>query len=69
MAAQSRIYKVTNDNGAIRLIRACHPSQAITHVARSAYVAAVATQDDLVTALQAGAKIESVRDEQLPLID
>lgn len=72
MAQQTRIYAVTSGAGSVqlvRLVRASHPNTAITHVARQHYAARVASQDDIVTAMADGAKVETAKQEQLPLID
>lgn len=53
----TRIYTVT-DGTTERLVRANNRAQAISHVARSVYTTRVATQDDLVSSLQAGGKVE-----------
>lgn len=58
MATATRIYIVTGPTGT-RLVKAAVPSQAITHVARSAFEARVASQDDLVDALSNGVKVET----------
>lgn len=52
-----RIYIVHGPQGA-RLVKASLRQQALSHVANSTFMIAVATQDDLVTQLTAGAKIE-----------
>jgi hypothetical protein len=57
----TRIYIVTGPTGT-RLIKAAAPSQAITHVAKSAFDARVASQDDLVQALSNGVKVETYGD-------
>mgnify|MGYP007049631074 CR=1 FL=1 len=54
----TRIYIVTGPTGT-RLVKATAPSQAITHVAKSAFDARVASQDDLVEALGNGVKVET----------
>jgi hypothetical protein len=54
----TRIYIVTGPTGT-RLVKASAPSQAITHVARSAFDARVASQDDLVEAVSNGVKVET----------
>jgi hypothetical protein len=59
MATATRIYFVTSTDGAIRLVKATVASQAITHVAKSAFSAKVASQDDLVLALSNGIKVET----------
>jgi hypothetical protein len=59
MATATRIYIVTNSAGATRLVKATVASQAITHVAKNAFTAKVASQDDLVQALGSGVKVET----------
>ena len=59
MATATRIYIVTNSAGATRLVKATVASQAITHVAKNAFTAKVASQDDLVQALSNGVKVET----------
>ncbi len=56
----TRIYKVTYNNNAV-LVRASTRSQAVSHVAGKEMAVAVATQDDIVNALQAGAKVEDAK--------
>jgi len=58
MATATRIYLVTGPTGS-RLIKATVASQAITHAAKSAFTAKVASQDDLVEALSNGTKVET----------
>lgn len=61
--AATRIYIVTigeND----RLVRAGHPSTALSHVARDIASVRVATQDDLLQCLQDGIKVEDIKAEQ-----
>lgn len=59
MAASTRIYTVaSNATGAVRLVRATRPAQALQHVARSTYSVRVAEQDDIVDSLTAGTKVE-----------
>lgn len=62
MAAQ-RIYIVNGPTGT-RLVKAAVASQAISHVAKSAFSAKVASQDDLVEALSNGIKVEAYGAEQ-----
>lgn len=52
-----RIYCVSDGN-TDRLVRAHHPSAAIKHVADGLITARVATQDDLVTLMEAGWAVE-----------
>ena len=58
MATATRIYLVNGPTGS-RLVKATVASQAITHVAKSAFSARVASQDDLVEALSNGVKVET----------
>jgi len=58
MATATRIYLVNGPTGT-RLIKATVASQAITHAAKSAFTAKVASQDDLVEALSNGIKVET----------
>ena len=58
MATATRIYLVNGPTGS-RLVKATVASQAITHVAKSAFSAKVASQDDLVEALSNGLKVET----------
>lgn len=58
MATATRIYLVNGPTGS-RLVKATVASQAITHVAKSAFSARVASQDDLVEALSNGVKVEA----------
>ena len=58
MATATRIYLVNGPTGS-RLVKATVASQAITHVAKSAFSAKVASQDDLVEALSRGIKVEA----------
>ncbi|HEU6455942.1 MAG TPA: hypothetical protein VN201_10780 [Roseateles sp.] len=68
MAAQTRIYTVEdNATGQARLVRATHPSHALTHVARSAFSVRVSTQEDLTDLLPAGVKVEDIKAEQQEL--
>ena len=63
---QQRIYLVGHGQE-MRLVRAAHRAQAVGHVARSLINVKVASQDELVTALGQGIKIETAA-EQLSLI-
>ncbi len=58
MATSTRIYLVNGPTGT-RLVKASIASQAITHVAKSAFSAKVASQDDLVEAVSNGIKVET----------
>ena len=59
--AQQRIYLVGTPDKKVRLIKASVRAQAVSHVANTLLTVRVASQDDLVTALQAGIKIEQYR--------
>lgn len=50
-----------------RLVRAGHPSTALRHVAADAFDVRVATQDDLLAAIEAGVKVEKIAGEQAEL--
>lgn len=69
MAAPTRIYvvKPVADGGKPRLVRATHPANALRHVADSDYSVTVATQDELVELVLAGAKVEAISAEQQEL--
>jgi hypothetical protein len=58
MATSTRIYLVNGPTGT-HLVKAAVASQAITHVAKSAFSARVASQDDLVEAVSNGVKVET----------
>ena len=62
----TRVYKVTHNNQAW-LVRASTRSQAVAHVAGKEMGVSVATQEDIISALEGGAKVENVKEEQLPL--
>lgn len=63
----TRIYLVA-DSGTTttppRLVRATHPATALRHVAAAVLTVRVASQDDLLTALAAGVKVEDIKAEQ-----
>lgn len=64
----TRIYTVEDSaTGQARLVRATHPSHALTHVARTAFKVRVATQDDLTQLLPAGVRVEDIKAEQTEL--
>lgn len=58
----TRIYLVNGPTGT-HLVKASVASQAITHVAKSAFSAKVASQDDLVEALSNGTRVETYGDK------
>ena len=67
-----RVYIVGTPDNKVRLVKAAVRQQALTHVANHLFTVRVATQDDLIKALQAGAQVENYRDPdqpQLPLED
>lgn len=68
MAAE-RIYCVKAKDGQQRLVRASHPSTALTHVAKATFDVAVATQNDLELLLGKGVKVENIKAEQQELPD
>jgi len=59
MATSTRVYIVSTQDGTNRLVKASVASQAITHVAKSAFTAKVASQDDLIEELSKGTKVET----------
>ena len=69
MTVVQRIY-IVGHGQEIRLIRAAHKSQALSHVARSIINVKVASQDELVSALGRGISVESVVDpDQTTLVE
>lgn len=60
---QQRIYLVGHGQE-MRLVRAAHRAQAVGHVARSLINVKVASQDELVTALSQGIKIETASEQE-----
>jgi len=60
---QQRIYLVGHGQE-MRLVRAAHRAQAVGHVARSLINVKVASQDELVTALGQGIKIETATEQE-----
>jgi len=66
----SRIYIVGSSDPVfpVRLVKASIRQQALSHVAQSLFTVRVASQDDLVSALSQGIKIENAKDgDQLEL--
>lgn len=53
----TRIYRVISAHGD-KLVRAASQAQAIRHVVANTYTAKVASQDDLITMLESGVKVE-----------
>lgn len=56
-----RIYLVEGPTGEFSLVKASTGTQAVAHVARSAFKVRVATQQDLVEKLTAGAVVENIK--------
>jgi hypothetical protein len=66
--ANQRVYVVGTPDGNVRLVKATIRSQALTHVANSMFTVRVASQDDLISQITAGTKVETVNDgDQLAL--
>lgn len=67
MAVKTRIYAVRrNPEGSIvNLVRASSPAQVGAHMARRSFRVAVATQDDLVTAMGDSLAVEDAREEEV----
>ena len=59
--ASQRIYIVHLPDGNSRLVRATVRSQALSHVAASLFKIGVASQEDLVNALEDGVKVENAK--------
>lgn len=57
-----RIYVVNDAKGNVRLVNASTRSQVLSHVANSMFSVRVASQQDLVTAVSGGTKVENYRD-------
>ena len=65
----TRIY-IVGHGQEVRVVRAGHRAQAMNHVAKALISVKVATQNDLVEALQKGISIESAVDaDQLTLVE
>lgn len=65
-----RIYRVINtETAAEYLVRAQSQAQAIRHVVKETYRAAVAAQETLVDLLSAGVKVQDAGAEPQPEID
>lgn len=61
---KTRIYTVRNPAGSIvNLVRGASPAQVGAHMARRTFRVAVASQDDLVTAMGDSIAVEDARDE------
>lgn len=66
--AQSRIYLVGTPTG-VRLVRATVRQQALSHAANAMFTVRVASQDDLVQAMEMGIKIENYKAPEQPDLD
>jgi hypothetical protein len=68
-AMTTRIYVVKSKIEGVkpRLVRATHPSNALSHVVNSQFTVAVAKPDDLVELLPEGVAVESIKAEQQQL--
>jgi len=63
MTDNTRIYLVMGAPCGPRLIRAANKAQARNHVSRETLTAKLASQDDLIVAVNAGVKVEEAGDE------
>ena len=62
MSTPTRIYIARRPDGTSRLVRAANVAQTARHCARELQIS-VASQDDLVAALQAGIQVETAGEE------
>lgn len=56
---EERIYIVGTSDNNVRLVRASSRHQALIHVAQTSFVVRKASQDDLVSAISSGVKVEN----------
>lgn len=64
MAAKKRIYIVRHaESDTIQLVKASNQAQAISAVTKKQYTCEVASQDELVAAIGAGAKVIETSEE------
>lgn len=56
---EERIYIVGTSDNNVRLVRASSRHQALIHVAQTSFVVRKASQDDLVSAIGNGVKVEN----------
>lgn len=65
----TRIYLVTSNQGAMKLVEATTPSQALRHVAKAHFDVKIAPQKSIVTMMKAGFEVEvaTAQEEQLDL--
>jgi hypothetical protein len=66
MATLQRVYIVGTPDQKVRLVKATVRQQALTHVANHLFTVRVASQDDLIKALQSGTQVENYRDPEQP---
>ena len=59
----TRIYVVSKGTEPVALVRASHPHQAVGHVVKGQFNAKVASQDELVSLLAAGATVQEAKAE------
>jgi hypothetical protein len=64
--ATQRVYIVGTPDNKVRLVKASVRQQALTHVANHLFTVRVASQDDLIKALQSGTQVENYRDAEQP---
>ena len=67
--ATQRVYIVGTPDQKVRLVKATVRQQALTHVANHLFTVRVASQDDLIKALQSGTQVENYRDPDQLLLD
>jgi hypothetical protein len=64
MSTPTRPYIVRDrDTGAVRLVRAATPAQAVRHAVRTRFEVAPASADQVIDLLQAGTAVEAARAE------
>jgi hypothetical protein len=66
---EDRIYIVGSLDNSVRLVRAATRHQALSHAASTAFTVRVASQNDLVTWVTSGIKVESARSPEQLQID
>ena len=66
--ATQRVYIVGTPDNKVRLVKASVRQQALSHVANHLFTVRVASQDDLINALNDGVQVEAYKDaEQLSI--
>lgn len=60
----TRIYTVSAYGGKWHLVRATSRAQAISHVARNEYSVSVASQDEIVSGMEAGIPIQTANEKE-----